>query len=164
MEKPVVSAIVAAATNGAIGKDNQMLWHLPNDLRFFKRTTSGHPVIMGRKTFESLGKPLPNRRNIIITRQPDYAVAGAEVVHSLAAALERCTDEGAVFIVGGAEIYRQALPIIHRIYLTRVHTSVNGDAYFPKLDETEWTLVSAEDHAPDERHAYGYTFMLYERT
>ncbi|SEL08720.1 dihydrofolate reductase [Parapedobacter koreensis] len=164
MDKPIISAIVAAAENNAIGKGNELLWHLPNDLRFFKQTTSGHTVIMGRKTYESVGKPLPNRRNIVITRQPEYVLKGAEVVHSLDEALQRCTGDGEVFIVGGAEIYRQALPVTDRIYLTRVHATLAGDAYFPELDKPDWALVSAERHEPDERHAYGYTFMYYERT
>lgn len=163
MERPFVSAIVAAAENNAIGKDNQLLWHLPNDLRFFKRTTSGHPIIMGRKTFESVGKPLPNRRNIVVTRQPDYAVEGGDVVHSIQAALALCAENAEVFIVGGAEIYKQALAILGRIYITRVHTEVAGDTFFPDIDEQDWVLVSEEFHAPDERHAYAYTFMVYER-
>lgn len=163
MDNRFVSAIVAAAENNAIGKDNELLWHLPNDLRFFKQTTSGHAVIMGRKTYESVGKPLPNRRNLVVTRQKDYVLEGAEVVHSLEAALARCSDETEVFIVGGAEIYRQALPFTHRVYLTRVHAELPGDAYFPDLDERDWVLVSEEKHNPDERHAYGYSFQVYER-
>ncbi|MEC3881771.1 dihydrofolate reductase [Parapedobacter sp. 10938] len=162
MERPLVSAIVAAAENNAIGKDNQLLWHLPNDLRFFKRTTTGHTIIMGRKTYESVGKPLPNRRNIIITRQAGYTAEGAEVVHSLAAALESCAGEDEVFIVGGAEIYQQALPVVNRIYLTRVHVTLPGDSFFPELDKQRWRLVSEDHHAADDRHAYGYTFEIYE--
>lgn len=163
MERPLLSAIVAAAENNAIGKDNQLLWHLPNDLRFFKRTTTGYPVIMGRKTYESVGKVLPNRRNIIITRQSGYAVAGAEVVHSLGEALESCAGEPEVFVVGGAEIYDQALPLVDRIYLTRVHAALPGDSFFPELDQREWRLASAETHPADSRHAYSYTFGIYER-
>ena len=163
MERPLVSAIVAAAENNAIGKDNQLLWHLPNDLRFFKRTTSGHTVIMGRKTYESVGRPLPNRRNVVITRQPDYAIAGAEVFHSLDDALDSCTDGTEVFVVGGAEIYQRALPVVDRIYLTRVHAAIPGDSFFPELDKQTWRLVSEDRHPADERHAYGYTFMVYER-
>jgi len=163
MERPLVSAIVAAAENNAIGKDNHLLWHLPNDLRFFKRTTTGHPVIMGRKTYESVGKPLPNRRNIIVTRQAAYAAAGTEVVHSLAAALEACTGVQEVFVVGGAEIYQQALPFIDRIYLTRVHVVLPGDSFFPQLDEGVWRLVSEDHHPADDRHDYSYTFEIYDR-
>lgn len=164
MEHPTVSAIVAAAENNAIGKDNQLLWHLPNDLRFFKRTTTGHTVIMGRKTYESVGKPLPNRRNIIVTRQAGYTADGAEVVHSLAAALESCAGEEEVFVVGGAEIYQQALPIVNRIYLTRVHAALPGDSFFPQLDRQSWRRVSADRHPADDRHAYSYTFEIYEAT
>ncbi|WP_257667684.1 dihydrofolate reductase [Parapedobacter tibetensis] len=163
MDKPFLSIIVAAAENNAIGKDNELLWHLPNDLKFFKQTTTGHPIIMGRKTFDSVGKPLPHRRNIIITRQPDYVIEGAEVVQSLEEAVACCKGRTEVFIVGGAEIYRQALPLVSRVYLTRVHASMEGDRYFPELDENEWVLVSSESHLPDERHAHGYTFMVYER-
>src|SRR5690606_13261740 len=163
MERPLVSAIVAAAENNAIGKDNHLLWHLPNDLRFFKRTTTGHPVIMGRKTYESVGKPLPNRRNIIVTRQAAYAAAGTEVVNSLAAALEVCTGVQEVFVVGGAEIYQQALPFIDRIYLTRVHVVLPGDSFFPQLDEGVWRLVSEDHHPADDRHDYSYTFEIYDR-
>lgn len=163
MKKPVISVIVAAAENNAIGGDNQLLWHLPNDLRFFRDTTLGHPVIMGRKTYESVGKPLPRRRNIVITRQKGYAMAGVEVVHSLEGALALCGAEPTVFIVGGGEIYRQAMPIVDRVYLTRVHTVAAGDAFFPELDANEWELESTAAHMPDERHAHGYTFMVYNR-
>lgn len=163
MDRPLVSAIVAAAENNAIGKDNQLLWHLPNDLRFFKRTTTGHTVVMGRKTYESVGKPLPNRRNIIVTRQTGYMAEGAEVVHSIDAAIASCAGEEEVFVVGGAEIYRQALPLTERIYLTRVHTTLPGDSFFPDVDGQRWRLVSQNHHAADERHAYGYTFETYER-
>lgn len=163
MDKPLLSIIVAAAENGAIGKDNQLLWHLPNDLKFFKRTTVGHPIIMGRKTYDSVGKPLPNRRNVVITRQHGLVIQGADVVHSLDEALALCATVAEVFIVGGAEIYRQALPIVSRVYLTRVHADVDGDSFFPALDEREWILRATETHPIDERHAHGYTFMRYER-
>ncbi len=167
LRKPRISIIVAAAANQAIGKDNQLLWHLPNDLRFFKKTTSGHPIIMGRKTYESVGKPLPNRRNIIISRQPEYNATGVETVHSLDEAItlagqtpEELTD---IFIVGGAEIYRAALPITDRIYLTRVHANLLADTYFPQFDSSEWKLISREDHPADEKHAYSYSFLVYDR-
>src|SRR5690606_18758382 len=126
--------------------------------------TTGHTVIMGRKTYESVGKPLPNRRNIIITRQAGYTAQGAEVAHSLAEALESCAGVQEVFVVGGAEIYRQALPITKRVYLTRVHATLPGDSFFPELDKQRWRLVSEDRHAADERHAYGYTFEIYEST
>lgn len=159
-----ISIIVAAATNQAIGKDNQLLWHLPNDLRFFKKTTTGHPIIMGRKTYESVGRPLPNRRNIVITRRPDYLAEGVEVAHSLAQAIALATDNTEeIFIVGGAEIYKQALPLTDRIYLTRVHTTINGDTYFPEFDSSTWRLLTNEEHPADEKHAYGYSFQVYDR-
>lgn len=158
-----ISIIVAAAQNNAIGKDNQLLWHLPNDLRFFKQTTLDRSLIMGRKTFESLGKPLPRRRNIVVTRQPEYRAAGAEVVHSLDDALALCAGDEEIFIAGGAEIYKLALPVVDRIYLTRVDTDIQGDAYFVEIDEREWQLVSSEQHPADDRHAFGYTFMVYDR-
>lgn len=163
MEEPVITIIVAAAENNAIGKDNDLLWHLPNDLKFFKQKTSGRSLIMGRKTFESLDGPLPKRRNLIVTRQSNYQASGAEVVHSLPEALALCAGEEEVFIGGGAEIYKQALPFVDRIYLTRVHTHIQGDSYFVDLDEQEWNLVSTERHSADDRHAFAYTFMLYER-
>src|SRR5690606_16288773 len=118
---------------------------------------------MGRKTYESDGKPLPNRRNIVVTRQAGYAAEGVEVVHSLGEALALCGGKGEVFIVGGAEIYKQAIPTLGRVYLTRVHADLAGDTFFPTLDENDWVLVSEDSHEPDEKHAYGYTFMVYER-
>lgn len=164
MSTPIISIIVAAAENNAIGKDNQLLWHLPNDLKFFKRMTSGHTVIMGRKTFESFGKPLPNRRNIVITRQPGYKLDGAEVVHSLDEALGLAGKEvEELFIAGGAQIYKEALPITDKFYLTRVHESFEADAFFPEFDENDWQLVSREDFEADEKHAYGYSFLIYIR-
>ncbi len=158
-----VCIIVAAAENNAIGKDNQLLWHLPDDLKFFKQTTSGFTVIMGRKTFESFGKPLRNRRNIIITRQGDYHAEGTETVHSLEAALEQCSEEGRVFIIGGAEIYGQALPLTDELYLTRVHAAPEGDTYFPEVDLSEWELLWQEAHPADERHAHAFTFLHYRK-
>lgn len=161
---PRISIIVAAATNQAIGKDNQLLWHLPNDLRFFKKTTTGHPIIMGRMTYESVGKPLPNRRNIIISRQPDYQAEGTETVHSLEEAIELAgqhTEE--IFIVGGAAIYALALERTDRIYLTRVAASPEADTFFPEFDEAAWKLVSSEPHPSDEKHAYPYSFLIYDR-
>lgn len=156
-----VCIIVAAAENNAIGKDNQLLWHLPDDMKFFKQTTSGFTVIMGRKTFESFGKPLRNRRNIVITRQADYHAKGTETVHSLEAALERCSEEDRVFIIGGAEIYRQALPLTDELYLTRVHAAPEGDTYFPEVDLHSWELRWQEAHPADERHAHAFTFFHY---
>ncbi|MCD8740215.1 dihydrofolate reductase [Mucilaginibacter roseus] len=156
------SIIVAIAQNYAIGKNNQLLWHLPNDLKHFKNTTSGHTVIMGRKTFDSVGKPLPKRRNIVITRQ-NIGIEGCEVVNSLESALALCVDEAEVFIVGGAEIYKQAMPVTDRIYLTIVHHDFEGDTFFPEIDNSEWTEIARTDYHADEKHAYSYSILTLEK-
>jgi len=158
----IISDVVAIAENNAIGKDNQLLWRLPNDLKHFKAITSGHTVIMGRKTYDSVGKPLPNRRNIIITRQ-NIVIEGCEVVNSIEAALELCKHEAEVFIVGGAEIYKQSLHLVNRIYLTIVHQSFDADSFFPKIDPGEWKETAHEDHPTDEKHAIPYSFITLER-
>jgi dihydrofolate reductase len=158
----IISIVVAIAENHAIGKDNKLLWHLPNDLKHFKTITSGHTVIMGRKTYDSVGKPLPNRRNIIITRQ-HIEIAGCEVVNSLEEAVALCKTEGEVFIVGGAEIYRQAMAITNKIYLTIVHRSFEGDTYFPKIEENVWVETEREDHDADEKNKIAYSFITLVR-
>jgi dihydrofolate reductase len=157
-----VSIIVAIAKNNAIGKDNKLLWYLPNDLKHFKDVTTGHTVIMGRKTYDSVGKPLPKRRNIIITRQA-INIEGCEVVNSLEAALALCKDEDEVFIVGGAEIYRQAIPLTDRIYLTVIDQEFDGDSFFPELDPTEWKEKERENFEPDEKNKLRYSFITLER-
>lgn len=157
------SIIVAAAQNNAIGKENGLLWQMPEDLKFFKKTTSGHTVIMGRKTYESVGKPLPNRRNIIITRQKDYKVEGAEVVHSLDEALALCNPEEENFIVGGAEIYNQAMDKVDRIYFTLIYAEFEADTFFPPILQDFWQLVSESFHNADEKNPYDYNFMIYEK-
>ncbi|MDO3642729.1 dihydrofolate reductase [Mucilaginibacter sp. L3T2-6] len=157
-----VSIVVAISENRAIGKDNKLLWHLPNDLKHFKTITTGHSVIMGRKTYESVGKPLPNRRNIVVTRQA-ITIGGCEVVNSPAAALELCKDEKEVFIVGGAEIYKLAMSFTDRIYLTVVHKQFDGDAFFPEIYKQDWIEISREDHQPDEKNSLPYSFITYER-
>lgn len=162
MDKPMeISIIVAIAENGVIGGGNELLWHIPDDLKRFKRITSGHSVIMGRKTYESIGKPLPNRRNIVISRNPSFAVAGAEVACSIANALEMTKSENEVFIIGGGEIYRQALPMATKLYITRVHDKYEGDTFFPDIDINEWQLVSSEKGNPTT--GPGYTFEEYVR-
>ena len=158
----IISVVVAIAANNAIGKDNQLLWRLPNDLKHFKEITSGHTIIMGRKTYDSVGKPLPNRRNIIITRQ-NIIIEGCEVVNSLDAALALCDDEPEVFIVGGAEIYKQAMNATDRIYLTIVHQNFDGDTYFPEIKKDEWKETDREDHQTDEKHQFSYSFITLER-
>ncbi|OCX51540.1 dihydrofolate reductase [Mucilaginibacter sp. PPCGB 2223] len=157
-----ITAVVAIASNYAIGKNNQLLWHLPNDLKHFKNITAGGTVIMGRKTFDSVGKPLPKRRNIVITRQ-DMAIEGCEVVKSIDEAIALCKTEDEVFIVGGAEIYRQAMHLTNRIYLTIVHHSFDADTFFPEIDYKHWKEVEREDHETDERHAFKYSFITLER-
>lgn len=158
----IVSAIVAVSTNNAIGKNNQLLWHLPADLKHFKQITTGHTVIMGRKTFDSVGKPLPNRRNIIVTRQT-IQIEGCEVVSSVEAALALCASEEEVFIVGGAEIYRLAMPLTNRIYLTRVHKDFEADTFFPEIDENDWKITSQEDFDADEKNNIPYSYITLDR-
>ena len=159
----MLSIIVAASENNVIGKDNQLLWHLPDDLRHFKRTTRGHHVIAGRNTFESQGKPLPGRTNIIITRNPEYKAEGCLMVDSLNKALDLVKGDDEPFIIGGEQIYRLALPRVDRIYLTRVHAELEGDTFFPDLDMEQWKEVSRTYHEKDERHVYPFTILVLER-
>ena len=156
------SIIVAIARNHAIGKNNKLLWHLPNDLKHFKDVTTGHTVIMGRKTYDSVGKPLPNRRNIIITRK-DIKIEGCEVVKSIEDAFALCAGEEEVFIVGGAEIYRQSIHLTDRIYLTIVHQQFDADSFFPEIDYKEWNETAREDYQPDEKNKLPYSFITLER-
>jgi len=162
----IVSLIVAAGTNNAIGKDNQLLWHLPKDLQFFKQTTWAMPVVMGRKTFESLGgKPLNGRVNIIITRQKDWSHEGVVVVHSLADALffAKESDYKELFIAGGGEIYAQAMSQANKIYMTRVDAVIEGDTFFPEIDSSDFALSNEVSHAAHEKHAYGFSFQTWLR-
>jgi dihydrofolate reductase len=158
----LVSIVVAISQNHAIGKDNKLLWYLPKDLKHFKEITTGHTVIMGRKTYQSVGKPLPNRRNIVITRQ-SLTIEGCEVANSVEAALALCKDEAEVFIVGGAEIYMQALHLTDRIYLTLVHENFEGDTYFPEINTDLWKETERQYHKPDEKNLLPYSFITYER-
>jgi dihydrofolate reductase len=158
----IKTIVVAISENNAIGKDNQLLWYLPADLKHFKNITAGHTVIMGRKTFDSVGRPLPNRRNIIITRHVMH-IEGCEVVSSIDAALALCADEEEVFIVGGAEIYRQSIHITDRIYLTIVHQKFDADSFFPEIDYDEWMETAREDHQPDEKNKLRYSFITLEK-
>lgn len=160
--KQVVTLIAAAGTNNEIGKDNKLIWHLSDDLKRFKKLTSGHAIIMGRKTFESFPKALPNRTNIVITRDKQYIAENATVVNSLEEALEVAKEDQQPFIIGGGEIYKQALDITHKIELTRVHESFNADTFFPKLNSS-WKEVSKEDCFKDEKHEFDYSFITYER-
>ncbi len=157
----MITIIAAIAENNALGKDNQLIWHIPADLKRFKKVTSNHHVIMGRKTFESLGKPLPNRTNIIITRNPNYKAEGCVVVNSLQQAIEAAKDDENPFILGGAEIYKQAIEIADKLDLTFVHHQFEADAFFPKIDTTIWKETSRENFKADEKNKYNFSFVTY---
>jgi dihydrofolate reductase len=160
----MIAIVVAVAENNVIGKDNQLIWHLPADLRFFKNLTMGHPILMGRKTYESIGKPLPGRTTVIITRQQDFEATGCIVVNSIDEAIaEAQTIDQDVYIIGGAEIYKQALTKTDTIYLTRVHHTFDGDTFFPELDESNWEVASEEKHEPDEKNKYSFSFITLKR-
>lgn len=158
----MVSIIVAVAKNGVIGDKNSLLWHISEDLRFFKRTTSGHPVIMGRKTYESLGRPLPNRTNVVISRTAD-SIEGCSVARSLEEAIGMFSSDEEIFIIGGAQIYALALEVADRFYLTRVDHEYEGDTSFPAWDESAWQLLSREEHERGEKYPYPFAFEVYER-
>lgn len=162
----MISLVVAAAKNNAIGKDNQLLWSLPNDMKFFKSTTWAMPVVMGRKTYASMGKPLQGRLNIVITRQTDWQAEGVAVVHSLteAIAVAKAAHYKELFVIGGGEIYREAFPLAQRIYLTRVAVELPGDTFFPELDSAEWHLQWQQSCSPDAKHVYGYQFEVWEKS
>ena len=162
----IISLLVAAAENNAIGKNNQLLWHLPNDMKYFKNTTWAMPLIMGRKTFESIGsKPLAGRQNIVITRQMDWHFDGTIPAKDLETAFEiiEQMDVKELFVIGGGEIYRQVIDQAHRVYMTRVHAEFEADVFFPVINEKVWTLISNLDQPADEKHAYAYSFQLWER-
>lgn len=159
----MIIMIAAAAENNALGKDNEMIWHLPDDFKRFKQLTSGHPIIMGRKTFESLPKLLPNRTHIIITRQKDYNPEHTIVVDSLQKAIEKVPENEDVFIIGGGEIYNLGLPHADKIELTKVHSEFEADAFFPKIDPNEWELTNEEFHPRDEKHNFDFTFQTFTR-
>lgn len=159
----MLSLIAAIAQNNVIGKDNKLVWHMPADMRFFRNTTMGHTLIMGRKTFESFGKPLPGRKSIVITRQKDWQYIGVVVVHSLEDAIKIAPADEEVFIIGGAEIYRQAMPNCRKMYLTIIHHDFEGDTHFPLIDFSQWNLTSDEKHLADEKNPYDYSFRVYER-
>lgn len=158
-----LSMVVAASDNDVIGVGNQLPWRLPDDLKRFKALTMGKPIIMGRKTFESIGRSLPGRTNIVISRQTELAIDGALVVRSTDDALAAASPASEAMLIGGADIYRQLLPQTHTIHLTRVHTTLVGDAYFPALDAQQWREVDCELHPADDRHVYPFTFFTLER-
>lgn len=157
-----LTLIAAAAENNALGKDNQMIWHLPDDFKRFKQLTTGHYIIMGRKTFESFPKLLPNRTHVIITRQPDYTAEDCIVVNSLEEAIKACPQDEEVFIIGGGEIYKQSIAVADKIELTRVHgVSPEADAFFPEVDLSQWKISEEVFHPKDEKHAYDMTFQTF---
>ncbi|MGB7843114.1 MAG: dihydrofolate reductase [Salinimicrobium sp.] len=160
---PEITMIAAAAENNELGKDKDLVWHLPDDFKRFKELTTGHYIIMGRKTFETFPKPLPNRTHVVITRHKDYRAEGAIVVHSLEKALEAAKEDPQPFIIGGGEIYKMALPEADKIELTRVHATFEADAFFPEIDEENWSLTNSSFHPKDEKHAYSFTYLTYER-
>ncbi len=157
--------IAAIAENNAIGKDNDLLWHLPDDFKRFKSLTTGNPIIMGRKTFESFPKPLPNRKHIIITKDKNYTTQfkNCDVVNSLDEALVETKNDSIIYIIGGGQIYTLALKIATHMELTRVHESFNADAFFPEFDKNNWKLIAQEHHPKDEKHKYDFTYLTYEK-
>lgn len=163
----MITLIAAAAENNSLGKNNAMIWHLPDDFKRFKQLTSGHFIILGRKTYESLDGPLPNRKHIIITRQENYAdkldASCCQVVDSIEAALAQLPSEEENFVIGGGEIYKLALPFADKIELTRVHDSFDADAYFPVINPEEWNLMHEEFHPKDERHKIDFTYQTFEK-
>jgi dihydrofolate reductase len=161
----MISLIVAASENNAIGKNNQLPWNLPEDMKFFKNATWGMPVIMGRKSYEALNKPLPGRVNIVVTRQSDWQKENVQVAKDIEEALKlaAATNCKEIFIIGGGEIFKLSMQIADRIYLTRVHATFDGDAFFPVVDENEWQLVKNTDFFKDEKHAYDFSFQVWEK-
>ena len=159
----MITLIAAVAENNAIGKNNQLLWHLPDDFQRFKNLTTGHYIIMGRKTFESFPKLLPNREHVVITRNGNYNKTGITVVSSIEEAIKVCPKNEEVFIIGGAEIYSQAIEIADKIDITKIHSSFEADAFFPEFDLNQWEIVSSVYHPIDERHAIDFTFQTYLR-
>lgn len=164
-QKVVISLIVAADENNVIGHNNHLPWHLPADMKYFKNKTWGSPVVMGRKTFESLGKPLPGRTNIVITRNATWAFEKVQVAHSLAEAIAKGQATGAaeIFVIGGAELFQMVMQQADRIYLTRIHHHFEGDAFFPPMATGNWHLVKQHSYEPDEKNRYPYTFEVWER-
>lgn len=158
-----ISIIAAMADNRVIGIENSLPWNLPADMKWFRQQTMGKPVLMGRKTYDSIGRPLPKRRNIIITRDGSLDIEGCEVVTSIDAALKSCINEAEVMVIGGASFYEQMLPRADRLYLTLVHGSIEGDAHFPEFDSTEWKEIERTDHHKDEANAFDCSFVIFER-
>ena len=158
-----ISIIAAMTDDGVIGIENRLPWNLPADMKWFRQQTLGKPVLMGRKTYDSIGKPLPGRRNIIISRDSTLALEGCEVVNTIETALERCSTVDEVMIIGGASFYQQTLPQADQLYLTLVHANIKGDAYFPPLNPTEWHEIARIDHPADAQNCFSYSFTVLER-
>ena len=163
-----IAMIAAVAENGVIGKDNDLAWSLPDDMKYFMNTTKGHYIVLGRKNYDSLPpkfRPLPNRTNVVITRQSDLQLEGAHIVNTLEEAFEFCkkNNQEKIFVIGGGQIYKLALPYADTLYITEVHHSFDGDTYFPEFDKNEWMEVSREPHGMDERHLYPFNFVVYKR-
>ena len=160
----MISIIVAASANNVIGAQGDLPWHLSDDLRRFKAVTMGKPIVMGRKTWESIGRALPGRQNIVITRRQGFVADGCDVVHSVDEAMRVAGNVDEIMVIGGSEVYEVFLPAAQRLYLTRVHADVDGDAFFRAVEEDEWQLVSEETRSADERNEFDYSFRIYERT
>lgn len=159
---PTLSLIAAMAKNRVIGRNNALPWHLPEDLKYFKATTLGKPILMGRKTFDSIGKPLPGRTSVVLTRNPEWSFDGCLVVPSLDAALARLADREEVLVIGGAELYQQTLPRADRLYLTEINADFEGDAWFPDFDRSQWQQISRQPH-PDNGRGFSFDFVVYQR-
>jgi dihydrofolate reductase len=160
-----ISAIIAMSTNRVIGKNNQLPWHLPADLKHFKKITLGKPILMGRKTYESIGRPLPGRCNIVISRDKKFQAPGCILAHSIESALTIASEQRSeeIFIIGGALLFQETLPITQRLYLTVIHHEIQGDTYFPELNLAEWQEVKCLDHTPDKENNYSYSFKVLDR-
>ena len=161
----VITIIAAIAENNALGKDNDLIWHLPADLKRFKKVTSGHHILMGRNTYESIGKPLPNRTTVIITRNPAYKAEGCIVVDSIEKAIEVAKDDAQVYIIGGAQIYQQTIAsnLVDQLDITKVHQAFEADVFFPEIDTAIWKEVAREDFKADEKNSYNYSFIRYQK-
>jgi dihydrofolate reductase len=163
MGHPRLSIVVAMTPQRVIGRHGQLPWHLSADLRRFKQLTWGHHIVMGRKTFDSIGRLLPGRTTVVVSRQPDLTIPGAHIAHSITEAVHQCLADSEVFIVGGEQVYREAIPLADRIYLTVVHVNVTGDTFFPELSQEQWQLTEQQPHQADEKNPYDYTFQIWKR-
>lgn len=158
-----ITLIAAMSENRVIGRDNDLAWHLPDDLKRFKELTRGHHVIMGRKTYESVGRPLPGRTNIVVTNQKDYKAPGCIIVHTLKEAIQKAENDSQPYVIGGGKIYDQALPLADTLELTQLHAKVEGDTYFPEVDTSKWQIVAKESHPADDKHEFAFDFLTYQR-